>query len=196
MAPRPPPSDKKPSARALRMQRITGQIHPLAPMKTHREGTLTDDSFLSSKRDKRQIKHSSFVSRIHSTADARVGKKKRTRRPGNKLAADLDALADALPEIDATAAANRGKVQHKSLRTRKGALKRKERIVKGEMERFGASMARLADLPADQAAPQQQQADEKMDEAPAPAASTSNRWAALRGYISTTMEQNPAFLNK
>ncbi|CAH0050325.1 unnamed protein product [Clonostachys solani] len=195
MAPRPPPSDKKPSARALRMQRITGQVHPLAPMKTHREGTLTDDSFLSSKRDKRQIKHSSFVSRI--SEGSRVAKsKKRTRRPGNKLAADLDALADALPEIDPGAAANRGKVQHKSLRTRKGALKRKERIVKGEMERFGASMARLADLPADQVAQKQQQVDEKMDEAPVPAASTSNRWAALRGYISTTMEQNPAFLNK
>ncbi|VUC33041.1 unnamed protein product [Clonostachys rosea] len=195
MAPRPPPSDKKPSARALRMQRITGQIHPLAPMKTHREGTLTDDSFLSSKRDKRQIKHSSFVSRIRSSDSSRVAKK-RTRRPKNKLAADLDALADALPEIDENAAANLGKVQHKSLRTRKGALKRKERIVKGEMERFGASMARLADMPEGQAV-QKQQADEKMDEAPAAATtSTSNRWAALRGYISTTMEQNPAFVNK
>ena len=30
----------------------------------------------------------------------------------------------------------------------------------------------------------------------APATSTSNRWAALRGFISATMEQNPAFTSK
>jgi len=94
---------------------------------------------------------------------------------------------------------NAGKVGHKSLRSKKGALKRKERVVKGEMERFGASMARLAGVvqaPAPrEGARDVEEAERK--EAPQPeraaAPATSNRWAALRGYISATMQQNPAF---
>lgn len=40
--------------------------------------------------------------------------------------------------------------------------------------------------------------DEKMDdeEKKAVPPATANRWAALRGYISSTMEQNPAFAGK
>lgn len=82
------------------------------------------------------------------------------------------------------------------------------------MERFGVSMARLTGESGEVksvAKPAGLQADEdddddEMDEeevktttqitpaAPAPA--TANRWAALRGYISATMEQNPAFSGK
>lgn len=77
-------------------------------------------------------------------------------------------------------------------------------MVKGEMERFGVSMARLTGAPQENAAPAGVQHDdddddEDMDKAkvgesrPAAPAPTANRWAALRGYISATMEQNPAF---
>ncbi|KAI8723232.1 Ribosome biogenesis protein SLX9 [Fusarium sp. LHS14.1] len=200
MAPQPP-GLKKPSARTLRHQRITGQIHPLAPSKTFRDDAAVSDSFLSSKRDKRLIKHSSFVSRIASSS--RVSKANKRRRPSKKLAATLDSLADALPELDDDAG-QPGKVKHKSLRSKKGALKKKEMVVKGEMERFGVSMARLTGAPQENAAPAGVQHDDDDDEdmdnkakvgeakpvAPAP---TANRWAALRGYISATMEQNPAF---
>ena len=57
---------------------------------------------------------------------------------------------------------------------------------------IGVNMATLA-------AQQKSVEDEKMAEekkdasAPAP---TANRWAALRGFISSTMEQNPAFAEK
>ncbi|KAL2691469.1 hypothetical protein Neosp_001854 [[Neocosmospora] mangrovei] len=199
MAPQPP-GLKKPSARTLRHQRITGQIHPLAPSKTFRDDAAVSDSFLSSKRDKRLIKHSSFVSRIASSS--RVSKTNKRRRPSKKLAATLDSLADALPELDDDAG-QPGKVKHKSLRSKKGALKKKEMVVKGEMERFGVSMARLTGAPQENAAPAGVQHDddddEDMDKAkateakPAAPAPTANRWAALRGYISATMEQNPAF---
>ncbi|KAJ4139479.1 hypothetical protein NW765_003381 [Fusarium oxysporum] len=57
------------------------------------------------------------------------------------------------------------------------------------MERFGVSMARLTQQ--DGVPVQKVEAEEKA--APAP---TANRWAALRGYISSTMEQNPAFVEK
>ncbi|KPM45395.1 hypothetical protein AK830_g1238 [Neonectria ditissima] len=211
-----PPALKKPSARTLRTQRITGQIHPLLPAKTFRPGAAVSDDFLSTKRDKRLIKHSSFVSRISSAS--RVSKAKK-RRPSRKLKTTLDGLADALPDIadDEGQAELAGKIKHKSMRSRKGALKRKEKVVRGEMDRFGVSMARLAAAPAAQQAPasvkpaglQQDDSDDEdeddmdapLDEtaevkpAAAPAA-TANRWAALRGYISATMEQNPAFVDK
>lgn len=106
-----------------------------------------------------------------------------------------------------------GKVRHRSLRTRRGALKKKERIVKGEVERFGVSLARLSavqereremevDGDGDQSAGGEKegvfgesQTMEGQASGPAPT-STANRWAALRGFISATMEQNPAFVAK
>ncbi|KAF4951008.1 hypothetical protein FSARC_13046 [Fusarium sarcochroum] len=204
MAPQPP-GLKKPSARTLRHQRITGQIHPLTPAKVFRDDAAVTDSFLSSKRDKRLIKHSSFVSRIATTS--RIEKSAKRRRPSKKLAATLDSLADALPELEEGDAEQQGKIRHKSLKSKKGALKRKERVVKGEMERFGVSMARLtaqketqkpAGVPQDE--DEDDDGDEGMDNAaeakPAAPAPTANRWAALRGYISSTMEQNPAFAGK
>lgn len=136
----------------------------------------------------------------------------------------MESLVSALPELggDGESAAadgdfNRGKVAHRSLRSRPGAVKRKERVVKGEMERFGASMARLSGIEEDPSTMKtttktktksrlQSQKDGDEEEmadvadnkqsqgAPAPAG--SNRWAALRGYISSTMEQNPAFAKK
>jgi hypothetical protein len=113
--------------------------------------------------------------------------------------------------MDAEQAAQ-GKVRHKSLKSRPGALKRKERLVKGEMERFGRSLAQLANISTTSAEGTTSAAaggsagQEKMDTegetqtaavaAAEPATATSGRWAALRGFISATMEQNPAFLNK
>ncbi|KAG8668543.1 hypothetical protein FPOAC2_07835 [Fusarium poae] len=185
-----PPGLKKPSARTLRHQRVTGQIHPQAPQKVFRDDAAVTDSFLSSKRDKRLIKHSSFVSRIQS---ARISKSTKRRRPSKKLATTLDSLADALPELEEADAEQQGKIRHKSLKSKKGALKKKEKVVKGEMERFGVSMARLTAQDEAKAVPQDENMDEEKKTAPA---ATANRWAALRGYISSTMEQNPAFAGK
>ncbi|KFH48657.1 hypothetical protein ACRE_003430 [Hapsidospora chrysogenum ATCC 11550] len=212
MAPTAPPTNQqKPSARTLRHQRITGQIHPLLPPKLFRPDAAVSDSFISSKRDKRLIRHSTFLSRVQSSSD-KISKSghRRRRRPANKIAS-LDSLADALPELEEQVEA--GKVRHKSLKSRKGALKRKEKVVKGEMQRFGVSMAKLAGTPgasADNAvdsavadgdemeARSASQEQQKTAEAPSAGSSapTANRWAVLRGYISATMEQNPAFANK
>ncbi|KAK0391445.1 hypothetical protein NLU13_0946 [Sarocladium strictum] len=199
-----PLAPSKPSARTLRHQRITGQIHPLAPAKTFRPDASTTDTFLSTKRDKRLIKSSAFLSRVSASSSAGISKsKKRTRRPGKKLlaASNLGSLADALPDLEDESMGGReerGKVRHRSLKSKKGAMKKKERVVKGEMQRFGASMAKLTGMEEAAAAPPA--TTEKMDttaqgdkgEAQL-AKGTANRWAALRGYISSTMEQNPAF---
>ncbi|KAL7954880.1 ribosome biogenesis protein SLX9 domain-containing protein [Trichoderma compactum] len=192
---------QKPSATALRHARITSSIHPLAPQKTFRPNASTTDSFLSPKRDKRTIKHSSFVSRISSSRISKSSKPR--RRAANKSAtlSSLDSLADALPELaDGEGAAEilDGKIKHRSLRSNKGALKRKERLLKGEMARFGVSMAHLSHLPAQpqSAIPEPEKPSAAFSSASTPAPAPSNRWAALRGYISATMEQNPAFVNK
>jgi hypothetical protein len=88
----------------------------------------------------------------------------------------------------------RGKVRHKSLKSKKGAMKKKERVVKGEMERFGASMARMSGMEEEATVQKAEEMDTTTTQGDSQATKgTANRWAALRGYISSTMEQNPAF---
>ena len=136
------------------------------------------------------------------------------RRPGKKLGTNLDSLSAALPDLEdldtATMAevnivrgggfGNEGKVAQKSLKSRKGALKRKERVIKGEMERFGESLARLTahqpvDTVADGMDVQATGVVGKQEDGQVVPASgkLAGRWAALRGHIASTMEQNPAF---
>lgn len=130
------------------------------------------------------------------------------RRPNKKLVATLESLGDALDDIVAEGGVESneqeraGKLRHKSLKSRPGALKKKEKIVKGEMERFGKSLAQLAAVREGQETRGMEVDEEKggveggkEPQAQTQAApSTANRWAALRGFISATMEQNPAFI--
>ncbi|KAM3484503.1 hypothetical protein MY8738_002192 [Beauveria namnaoensis] len=204
-----PPGLKKPSARSFRQQRLSGTIHPLAPLKTFRpDAAPLPDSFSSSKRDKRIIKHSSFLSRVaesgvsktSSSSSSSSRKKKRTGRGRSKqLSTTLQGLADALPELQDGAEAPQGKIRHKSIKSKKGALKRKEQVVKGEMERFGVSMAQLAGTREQERAGEVMKKKKKMEGEGGGgqgSAGGSSRWAALRGYISSTMEQNPAFAER
>lgn len=164
---------------------------------------MVSDGFINSKRDKRAIKHSAFVSKIGS-AVSKPGKNRR-RRPSRKLVTTLKSLGDALEDITEQMAhedaerPEEGKIRHRSLRSRPGALKRKEKVVKGEMERFGRNLAQLAAL--EKKEEQKMEVDGRQVQtgtqaAPAPATATTNRWAALRGFIASTMEQNPAFAGK
>lgn len=175
----------------------------------HRPSAQVDDSFIESKRDKRLIKHSSFVSRIskpaHKTPTQRKNLKRREKHRQAQASTSLSALSDALPsltadEVRAGEAEAAGKVRHKSLKSTPGALRKKERLVRGEMERFGLSLAQLSTVKEQPAAvPAQQQVEMDVEnkdgeeENRAPVQSTANRFAALRGFISATMEQNPAF---
>ncbi|PHH82508.1 hypothetical protein CDD82_5762 [Ophiocordyceps australis] len=246
--PQSQPTSTKPSARALRLARVSGSIHPLLPSKVFRPNAAVSDSFISSKQDKRLIRHSAFVSRITSAPPWRVTKKtqksiftasktasskasnpskastcasktsslsktsSRSRRKHTPLSASLASLADALPTpVDPPPL--------RSLVSKKGALRRKERLVRDEMYRFGASMARLNSsisasdpatttptsmLAVSESAPAPPRPgsldldqDENMDVCQKSAATQTqaqnNKWAALRGFISETMQHNPAF---
>lgn len=138
------------------------------------------------------IKHSQFLSRVQSSSD-KITKSghRRNRRPGNKITS-LQGLEDALPEVEEKLEA--GKVRHRSLKSRPGAIKRKERVVRGEMDRFGMNMAQLAKTP--QGDMVEESVKEKDVTQKPEESGQQGKWAALRGYISATMEQNPAFANK
>ncbi|KAJ4392468.1 hypothetical protein N0V85_007028 [Neurospora sp. IMI 360204] len=222
MAPTAPTPGKRLSAREKALKRLAD---PLLPRKLHRENNVVSDSFIDSKKDKRTIKHNAFVSRIAKTAPGSGSRKlKRGRRPSKKLVTTLESLGDVLGEISDEIREDQesgktmdqmqeamGRVRHKSLKTRPGALKRKEKVVKTEMDRFGRSLAQLASVkePVPGAVTLQkemeveQQQQQQTTQAQTQKATTqqqqpatTNRWAALRGFISATMEQNPAFLGK
>lgn len=138
------------------------------------------------------------------TPTQRKNLKRRDKARQAASATSLSSLSDALPslsaeEVRAGEAEAAGKVRHKSLKSTPGALRKKERLVRGEMERFGLSLAQLSTVKEQPAAQQQQQAEMDVEdkdgeeENRAPVQSTANRFAALRGFISATMEQNPAF---
>lgn len=211
------------------------------------------DTFLSTKADKQRIRHSSFVTRItkpSSSSFSAAAERSRTKnakrharkRDQQKVLASttaLDSLAKALPtltseEVRAGETERSGRIRHKSLRSRPGALKKKERVVRGEMERFGLSLAQLASVKEEEeeeGAQKKMKRDkaagvgvgvgvvEKEEEAegrnvmmdmddgvqpgeveaapqPAPTSVAANRFAALRGFITATMEQNPAFMQR
>lgn len=115
------------------------------------------------------------------------------RRPSKKLVANLDSLADALPDADDESpsdVANQANIiKHKTLKHRPGAMKRKEKMEKLERDRFIKNMAQMNAI--EHTAPKLQESQPASTES----SSTSNRWAALRGFISQTMDHQPAFKN-
>lgn len=163
--------------------------------------------FPSSKKDKRLIKHSSFISKIEKSRK----KSLKRRRPSKKLIANLDSLANALPDagdgdepvsthtIDGNTQVN--VIRHKSLKHRPGAMKRKEKLDRMERDRFAKNMGQLAagikttdtDNTAMDAQPPVESGVDASAATGGDSSSTSARWAALRSFISQTMDQNPEF---
>ncbi|KAK6205941.1 hypothetical protein LQW54_008003 [Pestalotiopsis sp. IQ-011] len=198
MAPTVP--TKRRSLRAKIAAKSEGAVY--APRKAPRHDAVeTSDSFLDSKKDKRLMKHSSFVSRIEKSNN----KPLKRRRPGKKLVTDLDSLKKALPDLlaegeteESLQQLKEGKIRLKSLKSRKGALKKKEKVVKGEVERFRGSLARLNAVSATPREPSNNANEDTDADQPGQQNqnATAGRWAALRGFISATMEQNPAFVEK
>lgn len=102
----------------------------------------------------------------------------------------MDALAqDATGEQGA-------KIKHKSLKSKPGALKKREKLERAERERFGKNLAVLTtsigaqNMDVESASGNTGANKESGAE---PASTTSNRWAALRGFISQTLEQKEEF---
>ena len=128
--------------------------------------------FPASKKDKKAIKHARLISKVTKS----TSRKPRRRRPNNKLITTLDALASALPDDDEVGGSDARDqvniIKRKSMKSRPGALKRREKLDRGERDRFTKNMAQLATTTS-------QTGD------------TSDKWAALRGFISQTLEKRP-----
>lgn len=99
------------------------------------------------------------------------------------MVANLESLANALPEDDAPDA-NVDIIRHRSMKSRPGATKRKEKLEKAERERFAKNMAQLA------GSSKPEMAGKRETELEQPAV---NKWAALRAFISGTMEKKEEF---
>jgi hypothetical protein len=90
-----------------------------------------------------------------------------------------------------------GKMEMKSLKHKPGAMKRKRVLEGREMERFGKNLAQLVgsvqrggDVKAVSSGGKQEGAATTTTGV----ALQADRWAALRGFIGGSMEQNPAFV--
>ncbi|TID26909.1 Actin cytoskeleton-regulatory complex protein [Venturia nashicola] len=146
----------------------------------------TDDIFHNSKRDKREMKHSLLLSKARKSAG--VTKSLKRRRPSKKLVTTMESLEDALPELEdaqivmaKTTAQGAVDARNKSLGSKPGVRKKRERIEREERERFGKNLAVLS------------MARPKDDgEAGAATGGTSNRWAALRAHLNSSMAEQGA----
>ena len=147
----------------------------------------TSDSFKTTKDDKRRIKHATLISRIEKSNT----KTKKRRRPSKKLVANLESLVDALPEIATRAEddsiVNDVRVRHRSLRSKPGAMKKKEKLEKLEMERFSKNMAQMANTTGQE---QHHTTTDGSQEASNAGGNASQRWAALRGFIQSTLDRD------
>ncbi|MCJ1295856.1 hypothetical protein MMC34_007420 [Xylographa carneopallida] len=143
--------------------------------------------FKSTKEDKRRIKHSTLISRIEK-ANTQV---KKRRRPSKKLIANLESLVDALPETDDVGpdefVVGEARIRHRSLRSKPGALKKKDKLEKLEMERFSKNLAQMAHVTGEGI-----RRDPRTDapEVKNRATGGPQRWAALRGFIQSTMDRD------
>lgn len=144
-----------------------------------RSGPFTDD-FRTSKKDKRQIKRAALMSKIEKA------QKPKRRRPSKKLAANLESLADALPEAEEArdASSQVNVIKQKTLRHKPGAMKQREKLEKVERDRFAKNMAQMSTI----TPPAENNAESSPD-----ASATASRWSALRNFISSTMEKQPVF---
>jgi hypothetical protein len=158
---------------------------------------------------------------ITKPSQTNAGKKR--RRPGKKLLAaeDLDEMRDALPDLSeedestewegfsdddagTQAGAKRrrrraktgteGKIQMRSLKHRPGTMKRKRRMEGVEMERFGRNLAQLsANMKSKDEETRGVAGDVAADGRGGGSASASEKWAALRAFIGSTMERKDGF---
>ncbi|KAI4094551.1 MAG: hypothetical protein L6R37_007216 [Teloschistes peruensis] len=149
-------------------------------------------AFGASKKDKRTIKHSALISRIEKSKH----KPKKRRRPSKKLVVSLESLADALPEAPsreeaAATEASAGKIRHRSLKSQPGAMKKKEKIIRLEKDRFNQNMAQLTAMTA--IYPSAVEEDDASHGMTADnGRQIAHRWAALKTFIQQNVQQRPS----
>ena len=216
-----PSSAARPSASALRRARIDGTIHPLLPPRVFRRGAAVSDAFLATKRDRRTIRRSAFLSSIvapsigaYSDTVRKLSRRRRRPRrhddaPAAAAAAplsNLSSLASAIDDIDPSSlsslAAAINEIDAPRRRDATRSLRRRERLARDGMLRFNSDLARIslsrgihARIVADAASSSSSSSRLAALGAAAPGpppTETAGRWASLRGQILSNMQRNPA----
>lgn len=158
-------------------------LPPKSSLKRKEGSTPTSKSsetlFATSKKDKRRIKHAQLMSKVTKSKDT----KQRRRRPNKKLVTTLDSLADALPDdledsnqsndaAGSSAADQVNIIRRKSLKSKPGAMKRRQKLDNDERDRFAKNLAQMA-----------------TPQTGVQAISSADKLKALRGFISQTLEK-------
>jgi Ribosome biogenesis protein SLX9 len=191
-----PPTSTRPAKRPLK-----SALKPQkGPLSRNYPASSPFSAFATSKKDKRHIKHSNLISKVtKSSSISTEAQRNKRRRQKKQLVTNLGALADALPDADGNEAGARGAgagrgaalreqanvnvIHRKSIKSRPGALKRRQKIDNGERERFARNLAEMS--------------GKKTSEVGEPTGKEESgqqghdRWTALRGFISQTMERRP-----
>lgn len=104
------------------------------------------------------------------------------RRPSKKLVTTLQSLANALPEAEEFRHQDDDpRIQHKSIKTRPGAMKRRAKLEAMEKDRFQKNLVQMAS----------RQSTDLGDTDHERSTATSGRWMALRNFIGATMRTDP-----
>jgi hypothetical protein len=74
-------------------------------------------------------------------------------------------------------------IERKSIKSRPGAMKRREKVDNGERERFAKNLAEMSG--------KKMEGRREDGAKPENGRQAHDRWAALRGFITQTMEQRP-----
>lgn len=141
------------------------------------KSTRTNESlFATTKEDKRRIKHAQLMSKVTKVS----APKPKRRRPNKKLVTTLESLAAALPDdieetaIDASVADQVHVIKRKSIKSRPGAMKRRQEIDNKERDRFAKNLAQM-----------------NVPSTTTTTVSAADKMKALRGFISQTLEKRP-----
>jgi hypothetical protein len=125
------------------------------------------------------MKHSLLLSKARKSAG--VTKTLKRRRPSKKLVTTLESLEDALPELEEqlvqAKTGQKAESGFKSLGSKPGVRRKRDKIEREERERFGKNLAVLS------------MAKPDGGEAGGESTGTSSRWAALRAHLQTNMEK-------
>ncbi|KAI5857613.1 ribosome biogenesis protein SLX9-domain-containing protein [Tricharina praecox] len=138
------------------------------------------------KKSVRLARHADFISRIEKKAAPSKIMKRRRPKTNTALLGSIDSLAAALPEALAGAEdagtegamrERKGGMGSKAIKSRPGAMVRKERLLKSECERFGKNLAIL-----------EGEKGQKKEGV------VGGSWATLRQFIGATLEKKEEFV--
>ncbi|KAH0611338.1 uncharacterized protein H6S33_010603 [Morchella sextelata] len=147
------------------------------------------------KKAKLHTRRTTFISRITkpTTHPSARSRRRATKALQNTLVTELDSLAFALDDAIVAKSVAEGEdgVGRKSMKSRPGAMKRKEKVVRNECERFGKNLAIMS---AGMAAAAVAVGGE--GEGEGVGVRRPSTWEALRGFIEGTMERKEEFVKK